>query len=163
MNILDRIRLMLERRRQDRMIRRHGWTGVYVGDFHEAPTWAYTIGLDETHDDPELVVFDLRREDATAIFWTAIDELRAGTLKLEDGLSWPADSDVPGVWRKVHPDHVNEWLPLACMRRHARTGKRNGLEAFQLVLSDHGTMPWQPGYDERLRERQPALYEPAGA
>lgn len=160
MNVLDRLRLALERRRQDRMIRRHGWTGVYVGDYREAPTWAYTIGLDGTLDHPELVVFDLTREDATEVFWTAIDEIRAGTLKLEDGVAWPAASDAPGVWRKVHPDHVDEWLPLAGMRRFAKAGKRYGLQAFQFVLSDHGTMPWEPGYDERLRARQPALYEP---
>ena len=34
----------------------------------------------------------------------------AGTLRIEDGHSWPSDSPAPGVWRKVHPDHIDEWL-----------------------------------------------------
>ncbi|HEY0647892.1 hypothetical protein [Phenylobacterium sp.] len=36
-----------------------------------------------------------------------------------------------------------------------------GFNAFQLVLSDNdGRMPWDDGYDERLRPLQPALYLP---
>jgi hypothetical protein len=46
------------------------------------------------------------------------------------------------------------------MRRLAKTRRRYGLEAFQFVLSDHGALPWDAGYDERLRPLQPALWEP---
>jgi hypothetical protein len=47
------------------------------------------------------------------------------------------------------------------MRRFASTGMRAGLEAYQFVLSDpDGLLPWEPGYDERLRHLQHALWEP---
>jgi hypothetical protein len=34
-------------------------------------------------------------------------------------------------------------------------------EAYQLVLGDaDGKLPWEPGYDETIRDRQRALWEP---
>jgi hypothetical protein len=159
MNILDRLRLAWAKRGQDRQIRRHGWTGVYVGDYRTAPTWAYTIGFDETLDHPEIVVFDVTQGAASQLFWRVFHEVRAGELRIDDGLKWPPE-EPRCTWRKVHPDQLDEWLTLACIRRFDRTGIRRGLEAYQFVLSDpQGAMPWDSGYDERLRERQPALYD----
>ena len=141
MNIIDRLQLAWTTRRQGRQIRRHGWAGAYVGDYRTAPTWAYTIGFDETLDHPEIVVCDATRPAATRLFWRVFDEVRSGALVIEDGLAWPPEEDC----------------------RSARTGFRHGLEAYQFVLSDaEGFLPWEAGYDERLRRLQPALYEPPG-
>ena len=39
-----------------------------------------------------------------------------------------------------------------------------GFEAYQLVLSDaEGKLPWEAGYDERLRPLQVALWDPPEA
>ncbi len=150
----------------DQRVRKHGWTAIYVGDYATAPTWTYTIGLEETLGQPELVVFDITQEDANAVLWSAYEELKQGTLVLQDGMRWPADeTERPLVWRKVHPSQIEgraDWFALALMRRAARTGEMRGLQAFQLVLSDeNGRLPWEEGYDERIRFRQPALYLPA--
>jgi hypothetical protein len=147
-----------------RKVRRHGWTGMYVGDYATAPTWAYTIGFDETLDQPEIIVFDAPRRSASALFWRTFEALRSGSLVLEDGAARLDDAGQGAVWRKVHPSHIDcaeGWLAFAQHRRAKVTGKPFGLEAFQYVLPDQdGRMPWDAGYDESLRPLQPALYLP---
>jgi hypothetical protein len=149
----------------DRRIRQNGWTAIYVGDYRTAPTWVYTLGFDETLDQPELVIFDIPQDVANGLLHKAFQDVKAGELVLQDGQSWIIDGQRFGVWRKVHPSQIDGpdlWLAAAVNRREARTGRRFGLEAFQLVVGDeNGHMPWDTGYDERLRLRQPALYQPA--
>jgi len=159
MTLLDQLQLAWVKASLGRRIRRHGWSGVYIGDYETPPSWAYTQGFDETLDHPELVVFDLPRPSATQLFGQVFQQVKAGALVIEDGLIWPPGEERPCVWRKVHPGHVGEWLTLACMRRLMRSGFAYGLEAYQLVLSDsEGKLPWEAGYDERLRPLQRALY-----
>jgi hypothetical protein len=149
----------------ERRVRRHGWTAIYVGDYQSVPTWVYSVGLDETLDQPEIILFDVTQADANDIFWQAFRELKSGALALEDGAEWRVEGDRIGVWRKVDPSQIDGpegWLAAAVGHRERRTGRRHGLEAFQLVLADADhRMPWEAGYDERLRMRQPALYLPA--
>lgn len=164
--MLNRLLRWWHSRDTDRRIRKYGWTAIYVGDYSSAPTWAYTIGLDETLGQPELVLFDMPREDANGLLWRAYEELKQGVLVLEDGKRWLAEeTENPIVWRKVHPTQVESpagWFTLAVMRRLVVRREMFGLEVFQLVLSDaDGRLPWEPDYDERLRARQPALYLPA--
>jgi hypothetical protein len=143
-----------------RAIRRNGFRIIYVGDYESAPTWAYTVGFDETLNHPEIVLFDVPKASAARILSHVFDEIRAGRMVVEDG------ADVEGtaqrcVWRKVHPDRIDQWLTLACFRRRLRTGLDDGLEAYQFVLSDPaGVLPWEAGYDEQLRALQPALWKP---
>jgi hypothetical protein len=141
-----------------RRIRRHGFQATYVGAYDDPPAWAYTVGFDETLDHPELVLFDSPRKSAAHTLACFYDEIRAGRMVVEEGAD-PGASNTRCVWRKVHPDQLAVWLPLAIWRRYAVTGQRYGLEAFQLVLSDpDGRLPWEEGYDERLRGLQPALW-----
>lgn len=68
------------------------------------------------------------------------------------------------VWRKVHPSQLQNgetlWLGLA-ETFQLTLQPRDTFEAFQLVLSyQQGRLPWETGYDQRLRERQPWLWEP---
>lgn len=149
----------------DRRIRKHGWTAIYVGDYASAPTWVYTVGIDETLGQPELVIFDVPMESASELLWRAFHELKEGVLVLEDGKPWlTGETEHPVVWRRVHHSQIEGpagWFTLAVVRRALHRSQMFGLEVFQLVLSDgDGRLPWEPGYDERLRALQPALYLP---
>lgn len=145
-------------------IRRHGWTAIYVGDYRSAPTWVYTVGFDETLNQPEVVIFDLPRAAAAEVLWDIFTELKDKALVFEDGKVWRDSEGHPSVWRKVHPSQIDSdenWFGLAVGRRAEVTGQPFGLEVFQLVLSDgEGRLPWADGYDERLRPLQPELYLP---
>jgi hypothetical protein len=149
-----------------RDVRKRGWRGIYVGDYHGSPpSWAYSVGFWESAGAPEIVVFDLPQEDANNLLWNAYEQLRTGQLTIRDGEAWLADKGVAPVWRRVHPSQVDAdegWFTFARWYRFRQTGG-DDLEVFQLVLPDgEGILPWQSGYDERLRPLQPALYLPAG-
>jgi hypothetical protein len=164
--MFEKLRRAWHSRDVDKRIAKHGWTATYVGDYATAPTWAYSIGFQQTLGQPEIVVFDVPKEVANGIFWTTYEELKAGTLVLEDGARWHAeDEEKPLVWRKVHQTQIESrvgWFTLANVRRLAQTGVMFDVEAYQLVLSDEaGKLPWEDGYNERLRPSQPALYLPA--
>jgi hypothetical protein len=59
-------------------------------------------------------------------------------------------------------DQENPWLGISHRFALATSPEQGPFEAFQLVLSDpDGRLPWEPGYDERLRHLQRALWEPA--
>lgn len=54
------------------------------------------------------------------------------------------------------------WFTIAVARRLVVKREMFGLEVFQLVLADENQiLPWEPGYNEHIRFRQPALYLPA--
>jgi hypothetical protein len=149
----------------DRRIRKYGWTAIYVGDYDSAPTWVYTIGIEEALGQPELAIFDVPAESANPLLWRAFRELQQGLLVLEDGKPWlTGEAEHTVVWRRVHQSQIESpagWFTLAVMRRLVQRGQVFGLEVFQLVLPDgNGRMPWDPGYDEALRALQPVLYLP---
>ena len=148
----------------EKRIQRHGWTAIYVGDYAHAPTWVYTVGFDETLGQPEIVLFDATQQDAKPLLYIAYEALKRGLLQLKDGDAWAPDDDqhVVGIWREVHPSQIDSaeaWFGAAVDRRERRTGRRDGLRAFQLVVADDSRkFPWESGYNEHLRHRQPALY-----
>jgi uncharacterized protein DUF4262 len=155
----------LRKRSVERSVRRHGWTGIYVGDYSTAPTWAYTIGFRASLAAPEIVVFDLPPASADAVFHELYRQLKTGELVIGDGELWRADEGARSVWRKVHPsrfvDDEEPWLGIALVFDNISNRQPGDFEAYQLVLSDaDGRLPWDAGYDERLRPRQRALYEP---
>jgi hypothetical protein len=147
-------------------IEQHGWTAIYVGDYSTAPTWAYTIGFQRSLGAPEVIVFDIPQASANALFHELFREIQAGELVIRDGERWRPNDGVM-TWRKVHPsrfadDPEQPWLGLAVDFDIILGGGGQEFEAYQLVVGDaEGNLPWEPGYDERLRARQRALWEPA--
>ena len=109
-------------------------------------------------------MFDVRQDDANALLWEIYRSIERGDLTMKDGATWTPDGEVIGVWRDVHPtqaDAADGWF-AAGVERRARAGKDGPFRAFQLVVRDGGgRFPWEAGYDERLRYRQPALHLPA--
>jgi hypothetical protein len=163
--MFDKLRRQMHERDLDARVRKHGWTATYVGDHRTSPTWAYSIGFDETLGQPEIVLFDVTLEDANWLMAVAHGALKTGRLELKDGAPWAPEDQTIGVWRAIDPTQIDSRdgrLAAAVDRRERRTGKRDGLRAFQLVFADGAQkFPWEGGYDERIRHRQPALYAPA--
>ena len=163
--MFEKLRREWHLRELEKRIRQHGWTAISVGDYESTPSWVYTLGFDETLGRPEVIFFDVPQELANGLLHKAFADLKSGALTPEDGEPWIIEGDRYGVWRKVHPSQIDGpdlWLAAAVNRREKRTGRRAGLEAFQLVVADENArLPWEPGYNERLRMKQPALYLPA--
>jgi hypothetical protein len=144
-------------------IRKQGFAGVPVGDFGREMNWIYTVGLMETFQAPEIIIFDLPLDAAADAVSSIIDGLRTRTDIPAEGVLYEGEGAPPAVWRRVHPSQISGagWFALAKLY-YERQGRPETLEALQLVLpAPDGALPWSEGYPERLRKLQPALYEPA--
>ena len=164
--MLTQLRKSLHQRDLERAVMKQGWAAALVGRYGEAPSWTHSIGFQETLGQPEVVVFDVPDAQRSALIREVFEELQAGTLTLEDGKTWEReDHDHPAVWRKVHSSQIDcpdGWFETAAARRPRGRGPADDPEVFQLVLSDQkGLLPWDDGYDETARPRQPALFLPA--
>jgi hypothetical protein len=137
-------------------VRTMGWSVVGVlGDRNEPP-WAYTIGLWQSYQMPELVVCGIDLEDACK--W--LNDLAS---RMRDGESLYADTPTYGICgppqrlllRQVHDDWMSDLLAQIPLYY----GDRVPVE--QVVWSDHdGRFPGQSGFERRLRNKQPMLWLP---
>lgn len=162
--MFDKLRREWHLRDIDKRVQKHGWTAMYVGDYEASPCWAYSVGFEENLGQPEVVVFDISEADGNSLFWWIYKSIESGELKPTEGETWGPEGEVIGVWREVHPSQINGpdgWFAGALERRERR-GATQPLRVFQLVVRDDAQkFPWEDGYNERLRTKQPALYLPA--
>ncbi len=149
----------------ERRVALYGWTVIYVDGDEQSPTWAYSIGPPVGGQGGEIVMFDGGRDDVATVFEKAREEICSGQLVLEDGRPWLEDLGGRAVWRRVHPSQLaspDQWFAAAQALAARRGVVGRVSEMFQLVLPDGELrLPWEPGYDEALRARQPALWLPA--
>lgn len=133
----------------------HGWHVGLVPPDEQSPSWAFTIGLLEGFDHPELCVFGLELETAHRL-------LNAAGLRIRRGERWPADGPVRGlieehacVLRGVHP----RWVPVF-FGNAAWHYQRDDVPFLQLFWPDPtGRHPWDAGFDARWLALQPRLDE----
>lgn len=148
----------------DRRIRRFGHTALSIGRYGSDCIWAYSLGFMETYGHPEVIAFDMPPNIANSAFWRVAERLKAGEVFDQDGQPWIIEDEEIGVWRRVHPTQIDApegWFSAGRLYR-GRYTRRADYRVMQLVLRDEASRyPWDPGYDETLRWRQPALYQPA--
>jgi len=145
----------VERRvRED--IRRFGWHVVKVmGDEH-GPGWAYTIGLLERFEHPELAVFGLDLD-------TMHELLNHAAALVGTGRRFEAGRDYGGVLeglpcaiRTVDPRWTDVFFGNAAW--HYERPDPPLLQCFWPDAA--GRFPWQEGFDAGLGALQPRLFEP---
>lgn len=125
------------------------------------PDFAYSIGFPVTVQQPEVIIYGLKRE----LMHSMVNELRrqcAGGLLLVDGLQ--ISELIEGfecVAKRVDdPDAIKEHFGWALWYHSTQHG-RELTEAFQIVWpsAQQGLFPWDQGCDEFVISQQPALYE----
>ena len=139
------------------VVQTHGWYAANVND-HQPP-FLYTIGLMQTVDHPEFIMFGLDVADAHALFSELVREIHRGRR-----------FDVPGVqttvirsvehrvgFRRVHPSQHPLYLGFA-MGYCRHIGRAGGLEAMQSFWPDAtGRFPFEASCDLEVHRLQPRL------
>ena len=95
------------------VVRQHGWYAASISD-HQPP-FLYTIGLMQTLNHPELIMFGLEENNAHALFSQLVRDIRAGRSYAEPGMytvSIGDDEQRVGV-RRVHPTQHELYLGFA--------------------------------------------------
>jgi hypothetical protein len=140
-------------------IAKYGWTVIGVFADIEAqppvPSFAYTVGLTETRQHPELVIVGLPPDVAQAVLAGACERIKAGELTCTDGAS--DDRIVEGysvVFRTVDPECTADYL------RAARAIEGDDVRAVQIIWPDpQGYFPWQPDADPGFADSQVMLFD----
>jgi Domain of unknown function (DUF4262) len=152
--------------RIDWAIETHGFFIQYVFGDADRPPWAYTVGFLE-RDYPELVVLGLDDVSAAGFLHGVYDRIAAG--------------DPPAVGRehaheccgnpyRLVPIPLDRWLMpdddllLGCRDYYGVRGRfPTEPRAAQLVWADpDGYLPWEPGFEPRLRRLQPPVFDDVG-
>ena len=131
----------------------HGWHVVKVmGDEH-APAWAYTIGLWERGEHPELAMFGMPLDQLHAVLNHAGALVRGGRV-LEPGEHEGVFEGLPCAVRPVEPRWLDVFFGNAAWHYQSRE-----VPVRQCFWPDaEGRFPWEPGFAASWRGRQPLLF-----
>lgn len=144
----------LDRRVRDD-IERHGWHVVKVVADEDAPAWAYTIGLGQTQQHPELAIFGMEL-DAMHAFLNHLGALVCAGRRFESGQEYEGIFEgMRCAFRAVAPRWLDVFFGNAAW--HYRSAEVPILQC--LWPDESGLLPWEPGFDESWREVQPLLHE----
>jgi hypothetical protein len=139
------------------VVREHGWFGASVSD-HQPP-FLYTIGLMQTCNHPEFIMFGLDADNMHALFSGLIRDIRTGRSFAEPGVqtvTLGGDEHRVGFCR-VHATQHALYLGFA-MGYCRHIGRIGELEAVQAFWPDSsGKFPFDVGCDLAVYQLQPRL------
>lgn len=139
------------------IVREYGWYAASISD-HQPP-FLYTIGLMQTLNHPELIMFGLDAENTHALFSQLIEDIRAGRSYSEPGIrTVDIASDAYQVgFRRV--DETQHELYLGFAMGYCRhIGRPGELAAMQVFWPDsRGKFPFEPGCAWEVYQLQPLL------
>ncbi len=139
------------------VVREHGWYAASISD-HEPP-FLYTVGLMQTCNHPEFIMFGLEADNMHALFSQLVRDIRAGRSYAEPGVytvNLGGDEHRVG-FRRVDPTQHELYLGFA-MGYCRHIGRLGELEAMQVFWPDAaGKFPFEVGCDLEVYQLQPRL------
>lgn len=116
--------------------------------------YTYTIGFPDHTGFPDVVVFGLTPVATRGLLGVVADTLRAGTaIPIGQELVGLLDNDLRSVFAPVDADEWG-WLFHQATEWYGDTP----LDVVQLLYPDrHGWLPYESGFDRRLRYAQPVI------
>lgn len=135
------------------MVETNGWCAEPVPPREDPPTpgYTYTVGFQATYGHPEVVIFGLQPVAARGLLQLLADQLDAGSEIPEGVFVGLLDNDLRCALLTL-VDVDDAMFPSAV----AFTGDAFMIDQF--VWPDRsGLLPWEEGYDPRLRLAQPIL------
>lgn len=127
-------------------VREHGWFCTHVHADDEGPGFSYSTGFWVTLGKPEVILFGMKRETASAILWSVFRMLQAGRPLRPGVRDDDLFNDLPAWLEVVDPPHYRDYLGWSCWFYGG-----SDFPCLQLLWPDPaGRFPWQdmePRYD----------------
>ena len=143
------------------MIETNGWALEAATPNPDAeppvPAHAHTIGLPALVNFPEIIVCGLTPAAANGLLSMVIDALRGGTeIPVGDELVGLLDNGLRCRFGPVAAEIAAHWCPTA-----VAWYRGEDVPLVQLLYPDrNGFMPYEAGFDQRMRRAQPVIGEP---
>ncbi len=140
----------------DWLLEEHGWVAEPVAPVEgpePRPGYTYTVGFASHFGRPEVVIFGLTPVAARGLLGMVADQ-HAGGVELPVGtFVGLLENDLPCA---LLPVALEEWAGL--FPDDERVHGTGAYEMLQFVWPDRGgRLPWDEGYEERLRLAQPVI------
>jgi len=137
------------------VVETNGWCAEPVAAQEDPPTpgYTYSIGFELTYAHPEVVIFGLQPVAARGLMDMMAEYLGGGGSIPEGVFVGLLDNDLPAA---MLPMDVDEYADMFASAAHFHRDSTFRLSQF--VWPDrNGLLPWNDGYDERLRLAQPVI------
>lgn len=139
------------------VVREHGWFAASISD-HEPP-FLYTIGLLQSFNHPELIIFGLDSDNSYALFSQLVRDIRATKSYAAPGvyaISIGEDEHRIAI-RPVHFTQHELYLGFA-LGYYRDHGNWDGLVALQVFWPESsGKFPYEVGCASEVYRLQPRL------
>jgi Domain of unknown function (DUF4262) len=142
---------VLQRREQ------HGWFVNLIAGDASGPGFAYSFGLYEEFGHPEIITFGLAEGTMHRLINDVGKRVRNGVkYSAGDQSSGLLDGGYRCAFNMVNPLHYRETCTWTVWFYES-----DRFPALQLSWPDKlNRFPWEPDFDEQLRDRQPDLSQP---
>lgn len=146
------------------MLEREGWAMDSVPAAPPVPTYAFTVGLQDRWDFPEVCIFGLAPVACRGLFGLVVDALAGGTeFPIGAGFIGLLDDLQPSAFLPVDATAAVGMFP-SLAEHHTLAGREPDVFAMvQLAWPDPaGNLPWEPGFAPQLAPVQLLLGDPPG-
>ena len=142
---------LLEQSKQD--IAKYGLQVIMVSSTSYLPSFAYSIGLWQTYQHPEIICFGFSNDLGHTILNDVAELIKNGE-RMEAGKNYDnIFEDSKAEFLNVALDNISDYFGTALNYYEG-----NKFPALQLVWTDHDDkFPWEEGFEEKFRYKQPLL------
>lgn len=134
----------------------YGWFVNMIAQDSEGPGFAYSLGLYEEFQHPEIVIFGLDSELMHSVINDAGDQVRKGVRYRDGDVTGELLEGCDCAFRRVNPLQYSEFFGWAVWFHG-----NSAFPALQMFWPDKmGRFPWEDGFTESLRAFQPDLSKP---
>jgi Domain of unknown function (DUF4262) len=130
-------------------VEKFGWEAMLVNGEQQRASFAYTVGLCDTVNFPEIIVIGLKQKTAHCALECAVERMKSG-LDLTAGRFRGIVGEVEVEFRPVE----QKWFRHIMCRADWYYGySESVIPALQLIYPDHeGRFQWEQGFEEYFRQ-----------
>lgn len=137
------------------LIAKHGLAVMGIFASPEGPSFTYTIGLTETYDHPEIIVFGIDTRIASIVLNHIAEEIKGGR-KFTEGDVTDDFANYPVAFKSITTGQAAGYVHQSTFHYEGAPKQPTYL---QLVLTDvAGKFPWDQGYAESMKRSQTELW-----
>lgn len=136
-----------------RNIKEYGLQVLMVKGTGYSPSFAYSIGLFETYNHPEIICFGLPQKISGQIINDVAGIIKSGQRFSHNEISLEIFKDSKAAFLNVDPRNVGDYFGHAISYYD-----HQNFPALQLVWTDRNDkLPWEDGFEEKFEHDQPLL------
>jgi len=134
-------------------IDKFGLQVIMVGSTNYSPSFAYSIGLTQTYNHPEIICFGLSNDLGHTIINDIAEIIKKGEVIESGHISTEIFKDSRAAFLKVDKRNISDYFGAALNYYSEKS-----FDALQVVWTDRNDkLPWEENFEEEFLYKQPLL------